>query len=102
MLTREKVERVRELLATEMSQREISRITGVSRDAVRRIFKGRWQEMPSPQPMPHSTQLRGRRIGRCPECGARVLMPCIACRVLPVVAAEGTVLSKLAERTSRT
>ena len=77
MLDVRQVETVRELLAANLSQREISRMTGVSRDTIRRIFKGRWQEAPPRETLPHP----GQKVGRCRECGARVRLPCLACGV---------------------
>jgi len=77
MLRHEQVEKVKQLLATNISQREISRITGVSRDSVRRIFKGQWQLTAM-----RIESLGGRpRIGRCRECGALVQLPCLACEL---------------------
>jgi DNA-binding XRE family transcriptional regulator len=81
MLRREQVELVKRLLAAEISQREISRRTGISRDTIRRIEKGQWHEPPQ---VPNAlSQLLGakRKMGRCPECGALVLLPCLACHV---------------------
>jgi len=77
MLRHEQVEKVKQLLATNISQREVSRITGVSRDSVRRIFKGQWQLTAM-----RLESLGGRaRIGRCRECGALVQLPCLACQL---------------------
>jgi hypothetical protein len=77
MLRHEQVEKVKQLLSANVSQREISRITGVSRDSVRRIFKGQWQMAAL-----RIESLGGRpRVGRCRECGARVQLPCLACRL---------------------
>jgi hypothetical protein len=78
MLRHEQVEKVKQLLSANVSQREISRITGVSRDSVRRIFKGQWQLAA----MRIESRGGGRpRVGRCRECGALVQLPCLACRL---------------------
>jgi len=81
MLRHEQVEQVKQLLSVNVSQREISRLTGVSRDSVRRIFKGEWEAMAA-----HTTdrppEVRpGGRVARCRECGALVHLPCLACHV---------------------
>jgi hypothetical protein len=79
MLQNTQVETVKRLLAGGMSQREVSRLTGISRDTIRRIFKGQWHERcPS---FFVATDTLPRNLGRCPECGARVLLPCLACQL---------------------
>jgi len=65
-----------------LSQRKIARRVGVSRGTVNAIARGR---------RPDYRALRRDRVdefaapcgpfARCPTCGARVQMPCLACRV---------------------
>jgi hypothetical protein len=81
MLTRELVEEIRCLLfAGNCSQRAIARRLGVSRGAVQRVARGKYR-LYAPlkssaneefQP-PHGPRLR------CPGCGGKVKMPCLAC-----------------------
>mgnify|MGYP003131098992 CR=1 FL=1 len=58
--------KIRKLSGYGLSQREISRRIGVSRDTVRRVVIG---------------EQVNRQSKRCPECGALVFMPCRACKV---------------------
>jgi len=65
-----------------LSQRKIARRVGVSRGTVNAIARGQ---------RPDYRALRRERandfvaptgpVARCPTCGARVQMPCLACRV---------------------
>jgi len=65
-----------------LSQRKIARRVGVSRGTVNAIARGQ---------RPDYRALRRERVDefaapsgpvtRCPTCGARVQMPCLACRV---------------------
>jgi len=83
MIAPEVVDRIRRMLDQgEVSQRGIARRLGVSRGTVNAIALGRRpdsgalrrreeDEIPAPSGPPR----------RCPECGALVLMPCVACRV---------------------
>jgi DNA-binding XRE family transcriptional regulator len=81
MLRREQVEVVRRLLAANVSQREISRRTGISRDTIRRIFKGKWQPPPNPPQISTAACAGNGPVGRCPDCGAMVVLPCLACAI---------------------
>ena len=81
-------EEIRELLAAgELSQRRIAQRTGVSRGTVQAIARQRHGQ----------TQVRSRREAgegfvfpagparRCPVCGAKVQMPCLACHVRAII-----------------
>jgi len=77
------VERVRELLReANLSQRQIARQLGVSRGTVNAIARGKRPD--------YEARRRHRPGGivppsgpyvRCPTCGARVQMPCLACQI---------------------
>ena len=83
MIAPEVVDRIRRMLDQgELSQRGIARRLGVSRGTVNAIalarrpdYEAQWRreadEIPAPSGPPR----------RCPECGAMVLMPCVACGV---------------------
>ena len=80
MIAQAQVDEVRRLLATgKYSQREISRMTEVSRGIVNSIAQGK-----RPDRVPASkAEERGPFEGpieRCPECGGRVHMPCLFCQ----------------------
>ena len=81
MLSPEKVERIRRLLADgRMSQRAVARAVNVSRGTVEGIAHGRRPDYPARlgrQPAGLDS-LAGPRE-RCPGCGAMVQMPCRAC-----------------------
>ena len=77
MLKQSDVDRVVELLRSgRLSQRRIADQVGVSRGIVAAIADGRRGH--------HGRQLdnemRPLNAGRCPTCGVRVYLPCVACR----------------------
>jgi hypothetical protein len=75
MLSIEQVQSVQRLLAAgECSQREIARLTGVSRATVAGIAKGTRQILP-PGPIDEPAY----PAERCAGCGGLVVMPCLAC-----------------------
>jgi hypothetical protein len=78
MISSHKERKIKRLLATGLSGRKIEKITGVSRGTIcniangsRRIKKVIYDE----------TIWDGCEKKRCPECGAKVFMPCLACAV---------------------
>lgn len=80
MLDVDQVEKVRELLASgRFSQRAISRLTGVSRVVVHRIATGKRKDRVARPREPWEHDWNGRPFERCPLCGARVRLPCLAC-----------------------
>jgi hypothetical protein len=86
MLKPYQVDQVKQLATQGISQRAISRITGVSRGSVHRILTHR---------RPDYGAIRVDREGdvppfggpprRCPGCGALVHMPCLACRIRALI-----------------
>ncbi|MGQ9504236.1 MAG: helix-turn-helix domain-containing protein [Thermogutta sp.] len=80
MLSRHLADKVLQLLHEgKHSQRQIARLTGVSRGTVAAIARGQWHACYRPPlsqdgdtPPPPS---------RCPDCGAIVTPPCLACFV---------------------
>lgn len=80
MLSRYLADKVLQLLTEEkLSQRQVARLTGVSRATVAAIARGEWHarhrsrlsEEGETEPPP----------SRCPDCGALVTPPCLACHV---------------------
>lgn len=76
------VNEVRRLLNEEgLSQRTVATRTGVSRSTVCAIARGTRPDYESrrrePDPFPPPTG----PARRCPTCGRRVQMPCLACRI---------------------
>lgn len=78
MLDPELVAKVELLLSEgEYSQRQISRITGVSRGSVSAIARGERHVYIRPEPIPESTG----PLRRCRRCGILTRMPCTECRI---------------------
>jgi hypothetical protein len=77
------VEEVQRLLNQGLSQREVARKVGVSRGTVHAIASGK--RLPLDPRRPHSAdepmEFPDGPTQRCPQCGSRVKMPCLACRV---------------------
>ncbi len=76
------VEEIRLLLASgRISQRGIARRLGISRGTVSAVAQGQRRERTvGPQGTCEDPEARGP-LERCPGCGARVFMPCLACRI---------------------
>jgi hypothetical protein len=77
------IQLVRQLARQRVSQRNISRQVGISRDSVRRILGGQVALSPplkkrTVYPPPPNWRTPARR---CPQCGGLVHMPCLACGV---------------------
>lgn len=82
MLDDELVRKIRKMIGSgQYSQRAISRITGVSRVVVHRIATGKRKERPERRKEEWEVDWNGMPYGRCPKCGARVQLPCLACIV---------------------
>lgn len=91
MLAPELVDLIRQMLAEdEISQREMARRLGISRTTIYRIANNRHAPQngkrpgASGEPRDPDERRTPRVIGkgdRCPTCGARVRLPCRACRV---------------------
>jgi hypothetical protein len=84
MIAPELVQRVERLLAEgRLSQRNIAKLTGVSRGSVGAIAAGRRPDYEALRRR-RQEQEPPKRTGppqRCPDCGAMVLMPCLACEL---------------------
>ncbi len=87
MLPPSVISEVKRLLALgELSQRSIARLTGASRVVVHRVASGKRKDRVSktheawkvPWESSDST-----KPGRCPTCGAKVKLPCLACLIRP-------------------
>ncbi len=93
MLALEKIKEVERLLAQgTYSQRQISRLTGVSRATIGGIASGR---RPDYEAMVREKQLEDQPPGplaRCPGCGGLVYTPCRLCRVRALKEKENQVL----------
>ncbi len=86
MLAWEKVEEIRRLLADEAwSHRRIAVALGVGRSTVGRIARGEYAPASTdPEEDEEERELFAPPSGphrRCPRCGAKVQLPCLACRV---------------------
>lgn len=87
----EKVAWVRELLREdELSQLAIARLVGIHRGTIGRIARGTYRSDAGRKDRKAYQAIRPRRrpdglyigdIGRCSECGGRVYLPCIACKI---------------------
>jgi len=87
MLKRAMVRQVERLLARGLSQRRVARVLGISRTTVQTIAQGRHptqqgkgQSNGAIENEPADCGLEGE-LGRCPGCGRRVFLPCLACQV---------------------
>lgn len=74
---------IRDLLAKgELSQREIARRLEISRGTVNAIALGRRPDHSSPRRRGLSDFIPPAGVPmRCPICGSKVQMPCLACQV---------------------
>ena len=83
MLSNEVVRQVQECLdTTTLSHRAIARRVGVSRGTVQAIESGKRRIRDESPPKPEETAVvfSGPAV-RCPGCGRKVHLPCMACRV---------------------
>lgn len=83
MLLRSILEQIRSLLAAGLTQREIERRTGVARNTIAKIARG---TRPDYEARRREREARAMLqeagpVERCPGCGAKVQMPCLACRI---------------------
>lgn len=80
MLSEEIIQEIIALLAEKkLSQRAIARQTGVSRVVVHRIATGKRKPKKKRLPQPWEEDRSGRPFERCPHCGTRAQLPCLAC-----------------------
>ncbi len=77
------VEEIRRLLGEgRLSQRRIAREVGVSRGTVNAIAQGKRPDRPArPLRRVGEVVVPAGPVRRCPECGAMVYTPCLACQV---------------------
>jgi len=79
------IDEIKQLLLDGVGRPEIMRVTGVSRSTVTRVARriaGRDRKRQAIEP--HLKIVRGAEIARCPDCGAKVAMPCFECRLLAI------------------
>ena len=79
------IDEIKQLLMDGVERPEIMRVTGVSRSTVTRVARriaGRDRKRQAIEP--HLKIVRGAEIARCPDCGAKVAIPCVECRVLAI------------------
>ncbi|MCA9268774.1 MAG: helix-turn-helix domain-containing protein [Planctomycetales bacterium] len=91
MISVKKAEWIKRLAAQGLSQRRISRATGVARETVRSIIS----RMPRPAPAEPSIYDVDDPIfteppRRCPGCGGFCHMPCLACSLRSAKIAPGS------------
>lgn len=97
MLSAAQVEEVRRLLAEGgRSQREIAKLTGVSRGTIGAIASGKRRDRDPAQE--ENFSLRHGPLVRCPECGGKVYSPCVLCRIRKLKAAERADRRRTADR----
>ncbi|MHC2068324.1 hypothetical protein ACYFX5_12740 [Bremerella sp. T1] len=78
------VSEIRRLKAAGCTQTEIKRITGHSRTTIHQILTGKHSaanEKPTESAEDDVSSFFDGPIERCPQCGRRVHMPCMPCRV---------------------
>lgn len=80
MLTQERVDQIREMLAGGLNAREVAAMTGCARTTIQRIASGKRKDRTHRDPVGHFN-VRSSVHRRCPECGGMVLMPCMECRI---------------------
>lgn len=83
MLTAATIQRILDLLAQgNLTDRQIARLTGVSRASVTRIARGYRPHSPQPRrSSPSPSPKPADSPQRCPHCGAKVYLPCRRCRL---------------------
>lgn len=82
-LTRRDVYLIKHMALNGRRQVEIAKKLGMSEEMVSRVLRGEREavdciRVANGEP---PSNLFGRGIARCPSCGAKVLMPCIECRL---------------------
>lgn len=90
MIGRATIARVKELASQGVPQREIGAILNISRQTVHRIIHDQHPSLREEDPHLGSMDdvLFSGPLGRCEKCGARVYLPCLACRTREHVAIE--------------
>ncbi|MBN2022490.1 MAG: helix-turn-helix transcriptional regulator [Pirellulales bacterium] len=81
MLSQGVIDRIRQLLAEDtLSQRRIAALLKVSRGTVAAVSNGRRRDPKPNLPDEDDALVPRGPIGRCPQCGGWVRMPCQLCR----------------------
>jgi transcriptional regulator with XRE-family HTH domain len=83
MIATATIEQIGELLRSgSLSQRKIARCLGVSRGTVNAIALGKRPDYEARRRRPaHDITAPSGPFVRCPTCGARAQMPCLACQI---------------------
>lgn len=85
-LSVETVEQIRRLLRQQRDYDEIKRLTGASKATICNLAAKMPGQNRKPGPKPGSRDaspsFRNNAPSRCPECGAKVYMPCRECEVI--------------------
>ena len=82
MLPNDRIKEVMRLLdAGRNSQRQIAKLTGVSRIVIYRIARGKRKLQPVTKSTAWDEDRYKRPFERCPVCGGLVQLPCIGCIV---------------------
>ena len=95
------IHRLREAGHTQM---EIKRITGISRTTIHQVLSGKHASMTSPQAKSEEvvdSSFFDGPIERCPHCGCRAHMPCLACKVKNMIDAGQIMRSEIQEKDRR-
>lgn len=74
----EKRKAVMRLRRAGFSQKRIARELRMSEETVFYVINGRWRYQPAGESGFKFPNLEGMPV-RCPQCGAKVYMPCLAC-----------------------
>ena len=99
MIPHEKYLRVKSLLGSGHSQRNVAELVGVSRETVRKIKGEDVERREALADGIEYFEFGSREYGRCPICGGRVKMPCLRCQLVGVVCVAG-VCGPIAENLS--
>lgn len=87
MIAPKAVTEVRRLLAEgALSQRQIARLTGISRGTVRAIASGTRPDYDALRPPEDQSEEPAGPAVRCPGCGGKVYLPCRLCKVRSAIA----------------
>lgn len=102
MLTQEKIDEVKRLLAEGKHYRPIHRLTGVSRFTIGQIAHGRYKYRRPLNVGTESIRFADGPKKHCPVCGHKVAMPCRICRDRKARAAGQRLTFQLADKDFRT
>lgn len=82
MIGRATIARVKDLASQGFSRRKIGAILNISRQTVHRIIHDQHPSLREEDPHLGSMDdvLFSGPLGRCEKCGAKVYLPCLACR----------------------